>query len=69
MLGLDPKGSGTEVRAGVGAVLDHDGLYDCLTAEHNLELHADLRGLDDSRARIEQLLRAAGLWMHRLPRG
>jgi ABC-2 type transport system ATP-binding protein len=68
VLGLDPRSSGNEVRAAVGAVLDHDGLYDRLTAQHNLELHADLRGLASSRQRVEELLRKFGLWDRRSDR-
>jgi ABC-2 type transport system ATP-binding protein len=68
VLGLDPRTDGDAVRAKVGAVLDHDGLYDRLTAAHNLEFHAELRRLADGRRRIEELLRSFGLWDRRSER-
>jgi ABC-2 type transport system ATP-binding protein len=65
VLGLDPTKQGDEVRARVAAVLDHDGLYDRMTAFQNLKLHAELRGLDDAESRIEELLRGFDLGSRR----
>jgi ABC-2 type transport system ATP-binding protein len=66
--GWDPATHGDEVRSRVGAVLDHDGLYDRLTALHNLELHAGLRGLAHGEARAAELLERFGLQERRLER-
>jgi ABC-2 type transport system ATP-binding protein len=70
VLGLDPTIDSKEVRRRVGVLLDHDGHYDRLTPLDNLEFHAGIRRLDpvSSRRRIEELLRAMGLWEHRTER-
>ena len=67
VLGLDPRADGTRVRAELGVLLENDGLYDRLTAWQNLEFHARIRRVDGSlRAiRLEELLRACGLWERR----
>jgi ABC-2 type transport system ATP-binding protein len=65
-MGHDVRTAPAAVRGVTGALLDHDGHYERLTALHNLELHASLRGLDGGAAsRIEELLRACDLWDRR----
>jgi ABC-2 type transport system ATP-binding protein len=67
VLGLDPLRNGDALRARTGALLEHDGLYERLTARENLEFHARIAGLERParRARIEELLRRTGLWERR----
>jgi ABC-2 type transport system ATP-binding protein len=66
VFGSDPRTEPSAVRAKIGVLLDHDGHYERLTALHNLELHATLRGLDGgAAARIEELLKACDLWERR----
>lgn len=70
VFGLDPASEATRVRAQVGVLLENDGLYDRLTAVANLEYHARIHHLaaPARRARIEELLRACGLWDRRRDR-
>jgi ABC-2 type transport system ATP-binding protein len=66
VLGLDPVAEGTRVRESVGVLLEHDGLYDRLTALDNLQFHARIRHLGAAAApRIEELLRSFDLWERR----
>jgi ABC-2 type transport system ATP-binding protein len=70
VLGLDPLAAGRAVRARVGVLLDHDGLYDRMSAIDNLDYHARIHGLDGrTRAtRIEEVLRLFELWDRRRQR-
>jgi ABC-2 type transport system ATP-binding protein len=70
VLGVDPAADARRVRAQVGVLLEHDGLYDRLTALANLEYHARIHHLGSAAAaaRIEELLRACGLWDRRRDR-
>ncbi|HET9623403.1 MAG TPA: ABC transporter ATP-binding protein [Kofleriaceae bacterium] len=68
VLGLDPTGDAMRVRAQVGVLLEHDGLYDRLSALANLEYHARIHHLAAPAGRIEELLRRAGLWDRRRDR-
>jgi ABC-2 type transport system ATP-binding protein len=63
VLGLDPWRDGDAVRQRTGAVLEHTGLYDQLTAEDNLEFYGRVWRLGDAerRTRIGELLDGAGL--------
>jgi ABC-2 type transport system ATP-binding protein len=65
VLGKDPRVDATAARRDIGALLDHDGHYDRLTAHQNLAFHAGVRGIDGAGERIEQLLRRCGLWERR----
>jgi ABC-2 type transport system ATP-binding protein len=67
VLGLDPRVEPARVRAELGVLLENDGLYDRLTAWHNLEFHARIRRLEGAALarRVEELLRACGLWERR----
>jgi len=68
--GLDPIADAPRVRAQVGVLLENDGLYDRLTALANLDYHARIHHLPAPAraARIEQVLRACGLWDRRRDR-
>lgn len=61
--GLDPLGQGDQLRRVLGYMPQKFGLYEDLTVLENLELYADLRGVDrDSRGtEFERLLRFTDL--------
>jgi ABC-2 type transport system ATP-binding protein len=67
VLGHDPWRDGDTIRSKIGAVLEHPGVYDQLTAEDNLELYARAWRLPERarRERIRELLTAADLWDRR----
>jgi ABC-2 type transport system ATP-binding protein len=67
VLGLDPREHADAIRARVGVLLEHDGTYNRLSARHNLDYYARIHHLPASErtARIEELLRAFGLWDRR----
>jgi ABC-2 type transport system ATP-binding protein len=70
VFGVDPAHDGAAVRARTGALLEHHGLYERLSAEQNLMFHARAWRLprDEARARIAELLRGLGLWDRRTER-
>jgi heme ABC exporter ATP-binding subunit CcmA len=59
--GLDPARAGDEVRHRIGFLSHHTLLYDDLTANQNLRFCARMYGLSNAPARIEVLLKLAGL--------
>ncbi len=67
VLGMDPLRQGEAVRSHCGALLEHSGLYERLSAEDNLDLYARIWRLDSStrKQRIRQLLEGLGLWERR----
>jgi len=67
VFGLDPRTHGHAIRSCTGALLEHSGLYERLSAADNLEFYGRVWRLPRSerRARIEQLLSALGLWERR----
>jgi ABC-2 type transport system ATP-binding protein len=67
VLGYDVRTQADEIRARVGALLEHDGLYERLTAEDNLAFYGRVYRLSPARRRerIEQLLTHLGLWERR----
>jgi len=67
VLGYDVTREGDAVRRRCGALLEHPGLYERLTAADNLEFYARAWGLSTAarRARIRELLSGAGLWDRR----
>ncbi len=67
VLGHDTRTEADRIRRQSGALLEHSGLYERLTAEDNLLFCARAHGLPgkDARARIESLLTGIGLWDRR----
>lgn len=67
VLGFDTRRDGTAIRTRCGALLEHPGLYERLSAADNLEFyarawHAPRR---ERRERIRELLTRFGLWDRR----
>lgn len=64
VLGYDPISQGDLVRQNCGALLEHTGLYERLTAAENLEFYARVFRLSSSERniRIKELLTNMGLW-------
>ena len=67
VLGHDLPEGGPEVRERTGALLEHTGLYERLSAIDNLEFYARIWRLNSSEraARIKVLLDRIGLWERR----
>jgi ABC-2 type transport system ATP-binding protein len=67
VLGHDIRTSGEAIRRSTGTLLEHSGLYERLTAERNLELHARIWRLSPSecRRRIREVLGHLGLYDRR----
>ncbi|NLG83900.1 MAG: ABC transporter ATP-binding protein [Firmicutes bacterium] len=70
VLGFDTRTEACEIRARVGALLEHDGLYERLSAEDNLEFYARIWRLPPQarRDRIKEILTHFGLWERRRER-
>jgi ABC-2 type transport system ATP-binding protein len=70
VLGLDTRTRGDGVRARCGALLEHDGLYERLSAEENLDYYGRIWRLPATTrsARIRELLAHVGLWERRADR-
>jgi len=67
ILGFDVRTQGAEIRERTGAVLEHTGVYEQLSAEDNLEFYGRVWRLpaDERRSRIRTLLTAMDLWDRR----
>jgi ABC-2 type transport system ATP-binding protein len=67
VLGYDSRSQADEVRLRAGALLEHSGLYERLSAEDNLEFYGRVWRLPpgDRKARIQELLYHLGLWERR----
>jgi ABC-2 type transport system ATP-binding protein len=67
VLGLDTLTQGDELRARCGALLEHHGLYERLTAYHNLDYYGQINRMSTAEraSRIEDLLHQLGLWDRR----
>lgn len=67
VMGLDPRTQGQQVRERAGALLEHHGLYERLTAEQNLELAGRIWHMTAAarRDRTRELLGQFGLWERR----
>jgi ABC-2 type transport system ATP-binding protein len=67
VLGYDTRTQATEIRARAGALLEHPGLYERLTAEDNLMYFARIWRLPggEARQRIGDLLGRLELWDRR----
>lgn len=70
VLGRDPFTLGSEVRERVGALLEHPGVYEHMTAEENLEFYGRAWRLTtaERRDRSRELLEPMGLWDRRRER-
>lgn len=67
VLGFDTRTQADEVRTQAGALLEHTGLYEQLSAEDNLEFYGRVNRLpaNERRSRIKELLDHIGLWERR----
>jgi len=67
VFGLDPMQQGDRVRERAGALLEHTGLYERLTAWQNLDFYGRAWRLPagERRSRIRELLDQFGLWERR----
>ena len=67
VLGLDTRTHADAIRAQAGALLEHSGLYERLSAEANLDFYARVWRLPATAraARIQELLEPVGLWSRR----
>ena len=70
VLGYDTRREADHVRAHTGALLEHSGLYEQLSAQDNLEFYARAWRLParESQSRIAELLTHIGLWERRAER-
>ena len=67
VLGFNTRSQANEIRQRTGALLEHPGLYERLSAEDNLEFYGRVWRLPPAkrRARIKGLLGNLGLWERR----
>jgi ABC-2 type transport system ATP-binding protein len=67
VLGNDVRTRSDEVRKRCGALMEHAGLYERLTAEENLQFYAGIWRMSaaDRDARVRELLEHLGLWERR----
>jgi len=70
VLGYDTRTQSREIRAYTGALLEHSGIYEHLSAQDNLEFYARVYRLPpaEREARIQELLEQMGLWERRRDR-
>lgn len=70
VLGFDTRTQADEVRARSGALLEHAGLYEQLSAEDNLEFYGRIWHMPagERQARIQELLTQLDLWERRKER-
>ncbi len=70
VLGFDARTQADEVRTHTGALLEHPGVYEQLSAEDNLEFYARAYRLPqvERGERIRELLEQMGLWQRRKDR-
>ena len=70
VLGFDIRTEADEIRARTGALLEHPGVYEQLSAEDNLEFYGRIWRLPDRerRGRIKELLTHMELWDRRRER-
>jgi ABC-2 type transport system ATP-binding protein len=67
VLGFDTRTQSQEIRARAGALLEHSGLYERLSAEDNLRFYGRVAHMPKARMeeRIRELLTHLGLWDRR----
>jgi ABC-2 type transport system ATP-binding protein len=65
--GFDSKTQANEIRTRTGALLEHSGIYEHLSAEDNLEFYGRVWRIPEAErsARIKELLTHIGLWDRR----
>jgi ABC-2 type transport system ATP-binding protein len=70
VLGFDTQTQADQIRARTGALLEHSGIYEQMSAEDNLEFYgrAFLMPEAERQARIQELLTEMGLWERRKDR-
>jgi ABC-2 type transport system ATP-binding protein len=70
VLGFDTQTQADQIRARTGALLEHSGIYEQMSAEDNLEFYgrAFLMPAVERQARIQELLTEMGLWERRKDR-
>ena len=70
VLGFDTKTQADEIRSRTGALLEHSGVYEHLSAEDNLEFYGRVWRLPagERQARIKELFTHMGLWERRKDR-
>lgn len=70
VLGFDTRTQADEVRTHTGALLEHSGIYEQMTAEENLEFYGRIWRLSRSQrqTRIKELLTHMDLWERRKER-
>jgi len=70
VLGFDTRTHAGEIRSRTGALLEHTGLYEQMSAEDNLEFYGqvDRMSAADRSARLKELLTNIGLWERRKER-
>ncbi len=54
-----------KIRQSVGLLTETPGMYDNLSAEYNLQIYADLYGVQNPKGQVEKYLRMLGLWERR----
>lgn len=67
VFGFDTRTQADQIRERTGALLEHTGLYERLSAEDNLEFYGRVAHLPNTQrqARIQELLEHMGLWERR----
>jgi ABC-2 type transport system ATP-binding protein len=67
VLGHNVRTNAQQIREGTGALLEHHGLYERLSASDNLYFYARVArlGRAEARARVRELLEQFGLWDRR----
>jgi ABC-2 type transport system ATP-binding protein len=70
VLGFDTRTEAGRIRERTGALLEHTGLYERLSAENNLEFYGRVYHIPrhERRARTRELLTPLGLWERRTER-
>ena len=70
VLGFDTQTQADQVRAHTGALLEHTGIYEQMSAEDNLAFYGRAFLMSDAacKARIQELLTHMGLWERRKDR-
>jgi len=67
VLGFDTQTQADEIRLNCGALLEHTGLYERMSAEDNLEFYGRVWRIptDERKQRIQSLLQSLALWERR----